>query len=279
MPVTPLPTPVPSRNDPANFSARADAFLGALPTFAGQLNTLEVNVNQRETNATTQANAAETARALADTSASVASAAANFRGNWSSLTGALNIPATVAHQGYIWMLLSNVANITTSEPGVSSNWITVSAVTVADIGTAPNQLPLNQYLGSMAYEDLDNVSITGGVIDNVRIGISQPDPSAVNTTATLTTANLQAGIITSTTAAIVTATLPTGANMEGISTSTNSINASYNWTVINTGSNNFVVAQGASGHTVIGNMTVSGGTSANFRSRRTAASTWVTYRV
>ena len=36
MAITPLPTP-PSRDDAANFSARADAFLGALPLFATQV--------------------------------------------------------------------------------------------------------------------------------------------------------------------------------------------------------------------------------------------------
>lgn len=37
MPITPLPTP-PSRLDPNNFSARADAFLAALVTFAAEMN-------------------------------------------------------------------------------------------------------------------------------------------------------------------------------------------------------------------------------------------------
>ncbi|MBX9801822.1 MAG: hypothetical protein K2Y04_03555 [Caulobacteraceae bacterium] len=37
MPITSLPTP-PSRTDAANFNARADAFLGALPTFATEAN-------------------------------------------------------------------------------------------------------------------------------------------------------------------------------------------------------------------------------------------------
>mgnify|MGYP000028122242 CR=1 FL=1 len=37
MPITSLPTP-PSRTDAANFNARADAFLGALPTFASEMN-------------------------------------------------------------------------------------------------------------------------------------------------------------------------------------------------------------------------------------------------
>lgn len=39
MPITPLPEP-PSRSDPGTFSARADAFLAALPLFARELNTM-----------------------------------------------------------------------------------------------------------------------------------------------------------------------------------------------------------------------------------------------
>ncbi len=48
MPITPLPTPVPSRADPANFAARGDAFLAALPTFATEANALEANVDAAE---------------------------------------------------------------------------------------------------------------------------------------------------------------------------------------------------------------------------------------
>lgn len=40
MPITALPTP-PLRSDPANFSARADALLGALPKFVNEANSLE----------------------------------------------------------------------------------------------------------------------------------------------------------------------------------------------------------------------------------------------
>lgn len=40
MPITALPTP-PLRSDPANFSARADALLGALPQFVTEANSLE----------------------------------------------------------------------------------------------------------------------------------------------------------------------------------------------------------------------------------------------
>lgn len=45
MAITPLPTPVPSTSDPANFDTRADAFLGALPTFATEANALAVQMN------------------------------------------------------------------------------------------------------------------------------------------------------------------------------------------------------------------------------------------
>lgn len=102
--------------------------------------------------------------------------------------------------------------------------------------------------------------------------------SAVNATATLTPANLLGQIITSTTAAATTGTLPTGAILEASADYVNGDN--FDWTVINTGATNaFTVAAAASGHTVVGNMTVAASTSATFRTVRTAASTFVTYRV
>jgi hypothetical protein len=47
---------------------------------------------------------------------------ANFKGAWSGLTGALNKPALVSHSGQRWNLLNNLANVTTSTPGVSADW-------------------------------------------------------------------------------------------------------------------------------------------------------------
>lgn len=47
---------------------------------------------------------------------------ANFKGAWSGLTGALNKPAMVTHAGQRWVLLNNLANVTTSTPGVSADW-------------------------------------------------------------------------------------------------------------------------------------------------------------
>lgn len=105
---------------------------------------------------------------------------------------------------------------------------------------------------------------------------TQPAPAAVNATATLTVANLQTRIITSTTAAAVTGTLPTGTLMDDLYGG--STDMGYDWSVINTGANAFTVAAGT-GHTVVGNMVVAAGTSASFRTRRTAANTWINYRI
>ncbi len=47
-------------------------------------------------------------------------AAANFKGNWNSLVGSLNIPASVRHNGQFWELLENIPDVTAEEPTISS---------------------------------------------------------------------------------------------------------------------------------------------------------------
>lgn len=78
MAITPLPTPVPSTSDPANFDARADAFLGALPAFATQANALEANVNAKEVLATDAADDAAGSALAAAASATAAVAASTL---------------------------------------------------------------------------------------------------------------------------------------------------------------------------------------------------------
>lgn len=55
-------------------------------------------------------------------SAATSLAGSNFKGNWSALSGALNVPATVYHSNAYWVLLSNLANVATATPGVSASW-------------------------------------------------------------------------------------------------------------------------------------------------------------
>lgn len=105
---------------------------------------------------------------------------------------------------------------------------------------------------------------------------TQGAPTAVNTTATLTIANIQTGIITTTTAAAVDMTLPTGTLMDGGFTGAYT-DMAIMWSVINTGSNAATLLAGTN-HTIVGAAAVAAGTSGRFISRRTAATTWVTYR-
>jgi hypothetical protein len=65
-------------------------------------------------------------------------------------------------------------------------------VVQTDIGTAPNEIPLNQYLGNLAYQDAANIagSITAGSINNTPIGSTTASTGAFTT---LGAANLTVG--------------------------------------------------------------------------------------
>lgn len=150
--IAPLPTP-PSSADPINFNANADAFLGALPQFAADANALaaEVGTNAAAAagsaaDAATQATAAATQATAAAGSANTAALTANFKGAWSSLAGALAKPASVLHQGAYWLLLTNLADVTTSQPGVSADWAPFSPVLpVSFIATDTVAVPFRHY--------------------------------------------------------------------------------------------------------------------------------------
>lgn len=105
----------------------------------------------------------------------------------------------------------------------------------------------------------------------------QGAPGALNTTGALTAALILGGLVTSTTASAVTATLPTGAVMDAAVKL--EVDDAIEWSVINTGSNAFTVTAAASGHTVVGTGAVAANTSGRFLTRKTAANTFVTYRL
>lgn len=118
MAYTPLP-PAPDRKQPADFADRGDAFIGALDPFG-----VEMEANRLEVSVNTAAVAANTATVQA--AAGIATGAANFKGAWSALSGAISKPASVSHAGKFWALLNNLASVATSQPGVSSDWVVVS---------------------------------------------------------------------------------------------------------------------------------------------------------
>lgn len=150
MTITALPTPPSRADDPANFSAKADTFLGALPQFATEANALASDVNSDALNAQSAATAASESASDASDAAATALAASNFKGDWSTLSGALNKPASVRHNGLFWALLNNLANVATSQPGVSADWAALSAgsmpsvVMTASVTATPGVVYINR---------------------------------------------------------------------------------------------------------------------------------------
>lgn len=132
-----------------------------------------------------------------------------------------------------------------------------------------------------------NVEITGG--DRAQMFYSvgtaafipefpiQPTPGTLNATGTLTAALVIGGIVTSTTAAAVTGTLDTGTLFDAAHTF--AINDYVDWSVINTGGTNAFTVAGAAGHTLVGNAVVALSSTGRFRTVKTAANTFITYRI
>lgn len=144
--VTTVPVPVPQRSDRANFAARGDAVLGWMP---GGVNGINTNIEYLEDSldyidqevAATGANvsASDELLALTTQQAEIAGFTANFKGQWSTLTGALNKPAAVSNGGLFWLLLNDLANVTTSEPGMTNDWVRIPGVT--EVATPINASP------------------------------------------------------------------------------------------------------------------------------------------
>ena len=105
----------------------------------------------------------------------------------------------------------------------------------------------------------------------------QGTPGVLNATGALTAAMILSGIVTSTTAAAVAGTLPTGAVLDAASEF--AIGDSFDWSVIVTGANAFTVTAAATGHTIVGTAAVATVTSGAWRTRKTAAETFVSYRI
>lgn len=114
------------------------------------------------------------------------------------------------------------------------------------------------------------------VIEERRGLRGQGTPGVLNATGALTAAMILSGIVTSTTATVV-GTVPTGAVMDAAIDM--EIDDSIDWSVIKTGTNPFTVTAAATGHTLVGTGVVGTGTAGSFRTRKTAANTFVTYRL
>jgi len=127
MAVTPPPLITTDVSDPpirgqeqAVFSPKMDSFLASFNPFKIAQNTLAGWMETVANLVEGWANDADVSATAAALSESAANSAANFKGLWSSLSGALNKPATVLHDGSYWVLLNNLANVASSTPSPSN---------------------------------------------------------------------------------------------------------------------------------------------------------------
>lgn len=149
-PITPLPT-APSRADPANFPARADAFMSALPTFGSQLN---ANASAAFTNASDSVTAATNAAASQTSAAASATAAA------ASAVTAVNAPGTSGTSTTSLTIGTGSQTLTTQ---TGKAWVVGQFVTVASTASPTNFMhgqitAYNSGTGSMTV----NVLAVGG---------------------------------------------------------------------------------------------------------------------
>lgn len=126
--------------------------------------------------------------------------------------------------------------------------------------------------------------IANSVFGKIKYPI-QPNPVTKNSTATLTIAELLKYIVVSSPSSAINLTLPTGALSDSGITATGPVlapnNSSFEWSIINTSSTAgaTVTILPDTGHTIVGSAVVAIGTSAKFKTRKTATDTFVTYRI
>lgn len=133
MPIVPVPAirdlgTVPNNNmDEATYNVTAENFTGNMPPWGADVKAVADSAktnaeysNQRAGDANTAAETAAARLVDVQTAANGAFAAANYKGEWSTLSGALNVPATVTHLGRLWYLKLNLANVASQTPTLGS---------------------------------------------------------------------------------------------------------------------------------------------------------------
>lgn len=211
----------------------------------------------------------------------------------SSLTGAANnygFYGNIASGTSRWNFYANgtAANYFAGQTTVGSTSLVLGSGSVAQqfgvvSGAATTVGAVIRGAASQTADALQVQNSAGTVLASITAaGIAlkpQPTPIAKTASATLLIADLLTGIVTSTSSTAVALTLPTGTLSDG-GFAAIANDQSFDWSVINLGSTSGAVTMTAgTAHTYVGNATVAINTTARFRSRRTAANTWVTYRI
>ena len=172
--------------------------------------------------------------------------------------------------------LSASSTITFNTTGSNQSYTTTG------LGTISIASGTTGTINNMTIGGTTAAQITGtNIIATSNIYNTQSTPTALTATGTLNIAQILTNIITVTSTTAVSLTLPTGTLTDaGVLAGALATNGSFDWYIINLGSGSGAVtmAQGTA-HTYVGSVTVSIGTSAQFRTRKIASNSYTTYRL
>ncbi len=153
-PTIPTVPPYPALGS-SNFNEQAYTYATTMPTVSqGMQDVAGVTFNNAEA-AFLAAQITTDSAHVAATSAGLALGSANFKGNWSALTGSLALPAAVRHANKFWLLLADLPDVTAAEPGVSVSWFEFQAGASSGIITtvlvsSVTAIPNTQYIVAAA---------------------------------------------------------------------------------------------------------------------------------
>lgn len=184
------PAPNSSTDTPSEFDAKANNTVAAQVVMVPQINTsndwVESTAQEVYSNAieaeTSAINAAGSAAESAE-SAIIAQNASKLLGEWSTLTGAVNIGETVINNDAKWQAITDIADVTASEPTLSnSDWLLINAsgkvVPIADSLTL-NHNVINQISATQS----NPLPLAASVPANTRLVITVPETfSGIKTT-------------------------------------------------------------------------------------------------
>lgn len=149
-PSAPTVPPYPALGSPT-FNADAYTFGSSMPAVVAGIDALAENAHTNAVSSSEDAAAAQTSAAAAAQSALFTAGSANFKGNWSGLTGQLLKPASAAHGGRVWLLLDNLADVTAAVPGVSPSWVAYDVLLPVEPVEGPTATMISGYHYSVEY--------------------------------------------------------------------------------------------------------------------------------
>lgn len=176
MPITPLPTPVPTRADPSNFAVRGDAFLAALPAFATETEAARLEINE---NTAICQSAAQTVNVTAWVSTTNYAPGDNVYDTTDFLTYRRKVAGIFATRPGLdsarWQLLTGFGNVTLSDTQtLTSKTLTAPTITGAGAAAFGNLSYTGTLTGGTGVLNFGSGQFFKGAAGDIGIGTSAP---------------------------------------------------------------------------------------------------------